>query len=94
VPHNGYETPITPNLLEVIHVASHQKQQDLLTLLHDIAEVTAVGSTAGTDHYVAFECPDRRLMAAIRKLFAEVDPASEPSYISPQSLQPGGGGAA
>jgi hypothetical protein len=84
---------ILPNL-EVIHVASHQKQQDLLTLLHEIAEVTAVGTTTGSDHYVAYECPDRRLLVAIRKLFADVDRNSEPSYISPQSLQPGGGGAA
>jgi hypothetical protein len=84
---------IPPNL-EVVHVASLAKQQDLLTLLHDIAEVTALGSTTGTDHYVTFECPDWRLKVAIEKLFGVVDPDSEPSYVAPQPLRPGGGGAA
>nr|ALS90324.1 MetaGeneMark_Unknown Function [uncultured bacterium] len=84
---------IPPNL-EVVHVADHEKQQDLLTLLHDIAEVTALGSTTGTDYYVAFECADGRLKVAIEKLFGVVDPDSEPSYASLDSLLPGGGGVA
>ena len=83
---------IFPNL-EVVHVASHEKQQDLLTLLHDITEVTALGKTTGSDHYVVFECPDRRLKVAIEKLFAVGDPDSELPSIPPQS-QPRGGGAA
>ena len=84
---------IFPNL-EVVHVASHEKQQDLLTLLHDIAEITALGSSKGSDHYVAFECPDRRLKVAIEKMFAVDDTVSEPNVAPPQLLRPGGGGAA
>jgi hypothetical protein len=84
---------IFPNL-EVVHVASHEKQQDLLTLLHDVVEVTALGTTTTPNHYVVFECPDRRLKVAIEKLFAVDDKVSEPRFASPQLLRPGGGGAA
>jgi hypothetical protein len=83
---------IFPNL-EVVHVASHEKQQDLLTLLHDIAEITALGSSKGSDHYVAFECPDRRLKVAIEKLFAVRSADSTLEYDTVQPLQPGGGAA-
>ena len=66
----------TPWYLEIVHVSSREKQQDLLTLLHDVARVTALGSSSGPDHFVVFECPDRRLKASIEKLVGEVDPAS------------------
>ena len=84
-----------PWYLEIVHVSSAQKQQDLLTLLHDVVNITALGSSNGTDHYVVFECPDRRLAVAIEKLFAEVDPSSEPTFASRREVEhPGGGGAA
>jgi len=69
-------TRTTPWYLEIVRVSSREKQQDLLTLLHDVASVTALGSSSGPDHYVVFECPDRRLKTSIEKLFGEVDPAS------------------
>ena len=69
-------TRTTPWYLEIVHVSSREKQQDLLTLLHEVASVTALGSSSGPDHYVVFECPDRRLKTSIEKLFGEVDPAS------------------
>jgi len=83
---------IFPNL-EVVHVANHEKQQDLLTLLHDIAEVTALGSIKGSDHYVVFECPDRRLKVAIEKMFAVGSANSAVDYGTVLPLQPGGGAA-
>jgi hypothetical protein len=69
-------TGTTPWYLEVVHVSSRETQQDLLTLLHDVASVTALGSSSGLDHDVVFECSDRRLRTSIEKLFGEVDPAS------------------
>lgn len=84
----------TPWYLEIIRVSSREKQQDLLTLLHEVVNVTALGSSSGSDHFVVFDCPDQRLKAAIEKLFAEVDPASAPTFQSDRPLQPGGGGAA
>jgi len=66
----------TPWYLEIIRVSSQEKQQDLLTLLHEVVSVTALGSSSGSDHYVVFECSDRRLKTSIEKLFGEVDPAS------------------
>ena len=84
-----------PWYLEIVHVSNAQKQQDLLTLLHDVANVTALGSTNETDHYVVFECPDRRLALAIEKLFAEVDPSSTATFASSRTINsPSGGGAA
>ena len=67
---------VTPWYLEIVQVSSREKQQDLLTLLHDVASVTALGSSSGPDHYVVFECSDRRLRTSVEKLFGEVDPAS------------------
>lgn len=82
---------ITPRNLEIVQVASTEKQQDLLTLLRDISDVTALGSTTDGEHFVVFECPDPRLKVAIEKLFAVVDSLPGLNFNSPQSLQPGGG---
>ena len=84
----------TPWFVEIVRVSSYQKQQDLLTLLHEVASVTALGSSSGADHFVVFECPDQRLKLAIEKLFGEVDPASIATYETSESVEPGGGGAA
>lgn len=66
-------------------------QQDLLTLLQDVANVHALGSTSGSDHFVVFECPDQRLKTAIEKLFVEVDPASQLTQSHQPLPQPEGG---
>ena len=78
----------SPWYLEVVNVSSRQKQQDLLKLLHDVAGVTALGSTSGSDHFVVFECPDIRLKIAVEKLFTEVDPASVLTGTHRQPLEP------
>ena len=84
---------VTHHNLEIVRVASEEKQQDLLTLLHDISDVTALGSSTEGAHFVVFECPDRRLKIAIEKLFAVFDKFPAPSlHNSP--LQPSGDGAA
>ena len=83
---------ITPWYLEVVRVSTEEKQQDLLTLLREVASVTALGSSSGPDYYVVFECPDQRLKAAIEKLFGELDPAAEPTFQSDRPLQDAGGG--
>ena len=85
------EMATTPWYLEIVHVSSHEKQQDLLTLLHDVPSVTALGSSSGPDHYVVFECPDRRLKTSIEELFVEVDPASVLTETHHPMLQPEGG---
>ena len=83
--------PTTPWYLEIVRVSSREKQQDLLTLLQDVASVTALGSSSGPDHYVVFECPDRRLKTSIEKIFREVDPASVLTETHHQPLQSEGG---
>ena len=86
---------ISPWYLEIVHVSSHQKQQDLLILLREVAGVTALGSTDGPDHFVIFECPDIRLKIAIEKLFIDVDPNSALTHsTNEEPLHPGGGGVA
>ena len=84
---------VTHHNLEIVRVASQEKQQDLLTLLHDISDVTALGSSTDGAHFVVFECPDRRLKIAIEKLFAVFERVTSPS-ISTAPLQPSGDGAA
>ena len=84
----------SPWYLEIVHVSSRQKQQDLLNILHEVAGVTALGSTSGSDHFVVFECPDIRLKIAVEKLFAEVDPASVLTETHRQPLEPEDGGIA
>ena len=84
----------SPWYVEIVRVSSHELQQDLLRLLHDVAGVTALGSTSGFDYYVIFECPDLRLKMAVEKLFVEVDPASVLTHTARQPLQPEGGGIA
>jgi hypothetical protein len=84
----------TPWYLQIVSVSSRQKQQDLLRLLHEVAGVTALGSTTGADYFVIFECPDLRLKIAVEKLFTDVDPASVLTETHHQSLQPEGGGVA
>lgn len=84
----------SPWYVEIVQVSSYEKQQDLLTLLHDVAGVTALGSSSGPDHYVIFECPDPRLKIAVEKLFVEVDPASVLTHTARRPLQPEGGGIA
>lgn len=86
--------PPTPWYLEIVLVSSQQKQQDLLTLLHEVAGVTALGSTSGSDHFVIFECPDIRLKIAVEKLFTDVDPTSVLTETHHQLLQPEGDGVA
>ena len=85
---------IPPWYVETVLASSLEKQQDLLKLLHDVAGVTALGSSSGSDHFVIFECPDRRLKIAVEKLLAEVDPASVLTQTHHQPLQPEGGGIA
>jgi len=80
-----------PWYLEIVHVSSHEKQDDLLALLHEVDGVTALGSSSGPDHYVVFECSDRRLRTAIENLFGEVDPAAVLTETHRQPLQPEGG---
>lgn len=65
-----------PWYLEVIRVSSLEKQQDLLRLLHEVAGVTALGSSTDSELFVIFDCPDLRLKLAIEKLFAAVDSES------------------
>ena len=85
----------SPWYVEIVLVSSFEKQQDLLSLLHDVAGVTALGSSSGSDHFVIFECPDRRLKIAVEKLFVDVDPASVLTQTHHhQPLQPEGGGIA
>jgi len=81
----------TPWYLQIVRVSSQQKQQDLLTLLQEVASVTALGNTSGQDHFVVFECPDVRLKIAVEKLFAEVDPASVLTQAHSHPLQSEGG---
>ena len=85
---------IPPWYVEIVLASSLEKQQDLLKLLHDVSGVTALGSSSGSDHFVIFECPDKRLKIAVEKLLAEVDPASVLTQTHHQPLQPEGGGIA
>jgi hypothetical protein len=84
----------SPWYVEIVRVSSNEKQQELLRLLHDVAGVTALGSTSGSDQFVIFECPDLRLKAAVEKLLVEVDPSSVLTHTARQPLQPEGGGVA
>lgn len=84
----------TPWYVEIVRVSSLEKQQDLLSLLHEVAGVTALGSSNVSEHFVIFECPDLRLKIAIEKLFVDVDPASVLTHTARQPLQPEGGGVA
>jgi hypothetical protein len=88
------EMTASPWYVEIVRVSSYEKQQDLLRLLHDIAGVTALGSSSGSDQFVIFECPDLRLKIAVEKLVAEVDPASVLTHTARQPLRPEGGGVA
>ena len=85
---------LTPWYIEIVRVSSREKQQDLLRLLHEVAGVTALGSSADSDHFVIFECPDQRLKIAVEKLFVAMDPASVLTQTHQQPLQPEGGGVA
>ncbi len=87
----------TPWFLEVVRVSSHEKQQDLLTLLREVVDVTALGSTKDDEYFVVFDCPDRRVKAAIEKLFSSVDADATTTYEfrrPPQQQSGGDGGAA
>jgi hypothetical protein len=84
----------TPWYMEIVQVSSREKQQDLLRLLHEVAGVTALGSSSGSDDFVIFECPDQRLKIAIEKLFAASDPDSVVTEAHQQPLLPEGGGVA
>jgi hypothetical protein len=81
----------TPWYLEIVRVSSREKQQDLLTLLQEVANVTSLGSFDGYDYFIVFECPNRRLKIVIEKLFAEVDPASVHIRTHHHPLQQGDG---
>ena len=84
----------SPWYVEIVRVSSQDNQQDLLRLLHEVAGVTALGSSSGSEHFVVFECPDLRLKRAIEKLFVDVDPAAVLTHTARQPLQPEGGGIA
>lgn len=84
----------SPWYVEIVRVSSHENQQDLLTLLHEVTGVTALGSSSDSEYFVIFECPDLRLKRAIEKLFVDVDPASVFTHTARQPLQPKGGGVA
>jgi len=86
--------PASPWYVEIVRVSSRENQQDLLRLLHDVAGVTALGSSSGSEDFVIFECPDPQLKNAVEKLFVEVDPASVLTHTARQPLQPEGGGIA
>jgi hypothetical protein len=80
--------------VEIVRVSSREKQQDLLRLLHEVADITALGSSSGSDDFVIFECPDQRLKLAIEKLFAATDPDSILAEAHQQPQLPEGGGVA
>lgn len=65
-----------PWYLEIVHMSSREKQQDLLTLLRDVVSVTALGSSRDDEHFVIYDCPDRRLKVVIDALFSDVDPSA------------------
>ena len=81
-----------PWYVEIIRVSSHEKQQDLLRLLHEVASVTALGSSTDSEHFVIFECPDLRLKMALEKLFVAVDSAAVLTETHHHALLPEGGG--
>jgi len=61
--------------VEIAHVTSLQKQQEVIRLFQDIAGLTAMGVSSGRDYTVVFGCVDGLMKSAAEVLLAKIDPA-------------------
>jgi len=68
--------------VEIVHVTSLQKQQDVLRLFEDVAGLTAMAVSSGDGHFVVLGTIDTLLKSAAEVLISEVDPAAVLTYNS------------
>jgi len=83
--------------VEVVHLTSPQKQQEVLKRFHGVDGLTALGTSTGDDHLVVFGCFDDLMKSAAEVILADIDQDAVCTYVSepPLSLTaPGPGGAA
>ena len=84
----------TSMFVEVVHVSSPHKQQEVLKRFHGVAGLTALGTSSGDDHLVVFGCFDHLLKSAAEVILADIDHDAVCTHVSePLSLtapSPGG----
>ncbi|HWM14972.1 MAG TPA: hypothetical protein VNP97_00130 [Microbacterium sp.] len=75
-------TPAQPWFLEVVHVTSRAKQQEVLTLLGGVAGLTTMGVSSGRDQFVVVGAVDNLMKSAARVLISDIDPDAVLTYNS------------
>lgn len=74
----------TPSwFVEVVHVTSRNKQQEVLRLFEGFSGLTASGITSGHNHFVVFGCVDTLMKRAAEVLVSDIDhDAVYTTYVS------------
>jgi hypothetical protein len=79
---NAVRQMATPSYVEIVHVTSRQKQQEVLRLFRDVAGLTAMGVSTGQRHSVVFGCLNSLMKSAAEVLLAELDPDAVCTHVS------------
>jgi len=75
--------------VEIVHVTSLEKQQEVLRLFQDVAGLTAMGVSSGHDHSVVFGCVDSLMRSAAEVLLSELDRDAVCTHVSGPRLRRG-----
>jgi len=73
--------------VEIVHVTSLEKQQEVLRLFQSVAGLTAMGVSSGHDHSVVFGCADKLMRSSAEVFLAELDPDAVCAHISGPRLR-------
>jgi hypothetical protein len=73
--------------VEIVHVTSLQKQQEVLRLFQSVAGLTAMGVSSGHDHSVVFGCSNSLMRGAAEVFLAEMDPDAVCTHVSGPRLR-------
>jgi hypothetical protein len=68
--------------VEVVHVTSRHKQQEVLTLFGGVSGLTAWGVSTGHDHFVGFGGVDDLVKNAAEVLLSAIDHDAICTYVS------------
>ena len=75
--------------VEIVHVTSLQRQQEVVRLFQDVAGLTAMAVSSGDHHAVVFGCVDSLMKNAAEVLIAEIDPDAICTHVSGPRLESG-----
>jgi len=72
----------TSVFVEVVHVTSQEKQQEVLRLFRRVAELSAIEVSAGQHYFVIFWCADELMKNAAEVILGDIDHDAVCTHVS------------